>query len=271
MLNQFAGWAILGKILSPFLLHDYNHTFVANIVSSVLLPALTPAQTHTPNSKLQQYFLAFGPLFVLLSISTEGLFYASFSLTLYLWVEVEARLYAFAEKPMQRRAVVSVKRDRGWRAEALSKSMGEEPTKKTVVEDVNPDRPRGLIGSDVRRAVFFLFFVQVAFFGAAKCVLTYYYDWLTIDLIFLQCCFCLVSLFSVALLTKSETSSRSFYLEPVYRLIPVFNPFFMASLLIFKIVAPYVVLSTVFATLNSRVGLPPFALFKVALGLTDGQ
>ena len=64
---------------------------------------------------------------------------------------------------------------------------------------------------------------------------------------------------------------RSFYLEPVYRLIPVFNPFFMASLLIFKIIAPYVMLSTIFATLNRRVALPPFALFKVALGLTDGK
>jgi phosphatidylinositol glycan class N len=66
------------------------------------------------------------------------------------------------------------------------------------------------------------------------------------------------------------TIHRSFYLEPVYRLIPVFNPFFMASLLIFKIVAPYAMLSTTFATLNKRVALPSFALFKVALGLTDG-
>jgi len=54
-------------------------------------------------------------------------------------------------------------------------------------------------------------------------------------------------------------------------LIPVFNPFFMASLLVFKIVAPYVILSTVFATLNARVALPSFALFKVALGLTDSK
>jgi phosphatidylinositol glycan class N len=45
----------------------------------------------------------------------------------------------------------------------------------------------------------------------------------------------------------------------------------MASLLIFKIVAPYVILSTTFATLTRRVALPPFALFKVALGLTDGE
>ena len=33
---------------------------------------------------------------------------------------------------------------------------------------------------------------------------------------------------------------------------------------------PYVILSAAFATLNSRLGLPPFSLFLVALTLTDG-
>ena len=81
--------------------------------------------------------------------------------------------------------------------------------------------------------------------------------------------------------------SSSFYLEPVYRLVPVFNPFLMAALLvgtsiwshttadcskqIFKIIVPYVILSMVFATLNARLGLPPFSLFLVALTLTDGR
>ena len=39
---------------------------------------------------------------------------------------------------------------------------------------------------------------------------------------------------------------------------------------LYKIVAPYVMLSAVFATLNARLGLPPFSLFLVALSLTDG-
>jgi phosphatidylinositol glycan class N len=144
------------------------------VALGVLVPVFASTQTQSPTSKLQQYFLAFGPLFVLLSISTEGLFYASFSLTLYLWVEVEARLYRFVEKPAQRRAAVRpAKRNRGWRAEALSRSLGEETAEKVVKEEEAPvaGQSRRLVGADVRRAVFFLFFVQVAFFGAAKYVL----------------------------------------------------------------------------------------------------
>ncbi|QRW26287.1 phosphatidylinositol glycan, class N protein [Rhizoctonia solani] len=216
ILNQSAGWVIL--------------------VLSVVLPIFLPPSVSSPSSKLQQYFLAFGPLFVLLSISTEGLFYASFSLTLFLWVEVEARLHQTAEKAGPKRiAPKPVTKNIGWRAEALRQALDEDESERPkVIKARAPRLSRGLAGADVRRALFFLFFVQVAFFGAAN-----------------------------------VASVSSFYLEPVYRLIPVFNPFFMASLLIFKIVAPYVILSTMFATLNKRVALPSFALFKVALGLTD--
>ncbi|KAG8685594.1 Glycosyl phosphatidyl inositol anchor synthesis, partial [Ceratobasidium sp. 394] len=173
--NQLAGWAIL--------------------VTSIVVPAFAPSPTSNPIFKLQQYFLAFGPLFVLLSISTEGLFYASFSLTLYVWVEVEARLYQLFEEPTRWRvATKPARRDRGWRAEALSRSLGEDTEESNTKQDMpTANQPRGLVGADVRRAVFFLFFVQVAFFGAAN-----------------------------------VASVSSFYLEPVYRLIPVFNPFFMA-------------------------------------------
>ncbi|CAE6417000.1 unnamed protein product [Rhizoctonia solani] len=218
ILNQSAGWIILA--------------------SSVALPVFLRPSAPGPTSKLQQYFLAFGPLFVLLSISTEGLFYTSFSLTLFLWVELEARLHKLKERTVSTRLTPKpTKKDIGWRAEALSRTLDEDQREQPRVIKTPtraPKSSRSLTGADVRRALFFLFFVQVAFFGAAN-----------------------------------VASVSSFYLEPVYRLIPVFNPFFMASLLIFKIVAPYVILSTTFSTLNRRVALPPFALFKVALGLTD--
>lgn len=80
---------------------------------------------------------------------------------------------------------------------------------------------------------------------------------------------------------------RSFYLEPVYRLVPIFSPFVMAALLvsskflltqyhettyhkIFKILAPYVILSAALAQLNAKLSMPPFSLFLIALSLTDG-
>jgi phosphatidylinositol glycan class N len=81
------------------------------------------------------FFLGFGPCFVILSISVEGLFYLSFSATLTLWVEVEAML----------RSVTRV----------------DDPARKMIKSyTFQPD--------DLRIALFFLFFVQTAFFGTGK-------------------------------------------------------------------------------------------------------
>lgn len=136
-----------------------------------MIPIFVRAEAVTPASKLQQYFLAFGPLFIILSISTEGLFYASFSFILYLWVEIEAKLHYYGSRTGIP-APKMIKRDRGWRAEALSKTLPEED-RDEVPQKVVPIQAssRGLTGDDVRRALFFLFFVQVAFFGAAKYVI----------------------------------------------------------------------------------------------------
>lgn len=49
-------------------------------------------------------------------------------------------------------------------------------------------------------------------------------------------------------------SISSFYLSPVYRLVPIFSPFLMASLLIMKILVPFVILSSV---LQQLCILPP--------------
>ena len=40
---------------------------------------------------------------------------------------------------------------------------------------------------------------------------------------------------------------------------------------VFKIVAPYVMLSVTFAVLNDALHLPPFSLLLVALTITDGK
>ncbi|KAM0793098.1 hypothetical protein ACM66B_000579 [Microbotryomycetes sp. NB124-2] len=86
----------------------------------------------------------------------------------------------------------------------------------------------------IRIALFFLAFLHISFFGVGN-----------------------------------VASISSFYLEPVYRLIPVFAPFPMAALLLFKLLTPFVALSAITTVLNRRLRLPPFALFMVASTLSE--
>ncbi|KAH7882746.1 Phosphatidylinositolglycan class N-domain-containing protein [Phlebopus sp. FC_14] len=170
------------------------------LVTASAYPFVSTVRHLTATSKIISLFLAFSVCFVILSISVEGLFYAAFTINLLVWVEVEA-------------------------------ALRYPPSVDGSASQDEPCQTYSFQADDVRIALFFLFFVQVAFFG----------------------------------------TGNSFYLEPVYRLVPIFNPFLMAALLIFKIVSPYVILSAAFATLNARLYLPPFSLFLVALTLTDGM
>ncbi|KAH9985887.1 Phosphatidylinositolglycan class N-domain-containing protein [Russula compacta] len=186
--------------------------FINQIVGWIIfaLASLFPsffAAPRTAEGRLLTYFLSFCPCFVVLSIRAEGLFYMSYCTTLYLWTLVEEDV-----------------RSENSRCRAVANGG----------EYGSSWNPRRLSLDDVRIALFFLFFVQVGFFG-----------------------------------TGNVASISSFYLEPVYRLVPIFSPFLMAALLLFKILAPFVFLSATFATLNARLGMPPFALFLVALSLTD--
>ncbi|KAI0075163.1 PigN-domain-containing protein [Panus rudis PR-1116 ss-1] len=174
---------------------------VASIFPFIYRPLRPP-----PQAKILTLFLGFAVCFVILSISNEGLFYFFYTATLTVWTEVEAKLRSYSRSSAEKH---------GTRQD----------------DDGGVYTPRA---DDLRIAVFFLFFVQVAFFG-----------------------------------TGNVASISSFYLEPVYRLVPIFSPFLMAALLIFKIVAPYIILAASFAWLNARLELPPFSLFLVALTLTD--
>ena len=89
------------------------------------------------------FFLGFGACFVWLAIAVEGLFYVVYSLTLCLWVEVESVLRACALQDSQKRGT----------------SQQDSKLNTTAY------RPKA---DDLRIAVFFLFFVQVAFFGTGK-------------------------------------------------------------------------------------------------------
>uniref|UniRef100_D8QID5 GPI ethanolamine phosphate transferase 1 n=1 Tax=Schizophyllum commune (strain H4-8 / FGSC 9210) TaxID=578458 RepID=D8QID5_SCHCM len=202
LVNQVVGWIVLAL--------------------STIIPFVAPVKHAYPDSKILMYFMGFGTCFVLLSISVEGLFYVAYTATLGVWVEVEAALRGSSDEKL--------------RDTSARKASASGITRTKAEFDEATKIRSSFVVDDLRIALFFLFFVQVGFFG-----------------------------------TGNVASISSFYLAPVYRLIPVFSPFFMAALLIFKIVVPYVMLAMTFAVLNHRLNLPPFSLFVVALALTDGM
>lgn len=137
--SQVAGWVILGLHLPfSYIWHqaDYPSRFRLAVIGSAFPFAVTSPKS-SPESRILSYFLAFSVCFVILSISVEGLFYAAYSVTLYVWTEVE----------------VAVRRAR---------------TDKSESESGERDRAYVPQADDLRIAVFFLFFVQVGFFGTGK-------------------------------------------------------------------------------------------------------
>lgn len=113
-------------------------TLIRSVISSVY-PFLSQVQHSSPRTKIMTFFLAFSVCFVVLSISVEGLFYSAFTCNLLLWIEVETAV----------RKKMSV--DGSTSKEVRSESYHFQ-------------------ADDVRTALFFLFFVQVAFFGTGKYV-----------------------------------------------------------------------------------------------------
>ena len=132
------------------------------LVSSLILPF---AHSFFPNNhhlhRLVVIFLAFAPMFIILTISYEGLFYFAFSCTLITWVRLEHRIYrAFTTR-------------------------GSLPPPTSPISDLNPLAPalaassdrvtalekheyRSLTLADARIALFFLYLLQSAFFSTGN-------------------------------------------------------------------------------------------------------
>lgn len=138
LFNQVAGWIILGQSSSGYWSFEalFNHI---SVVASIFPFAINAVQIG-PEGRILTYFLAFSVCFVILSISVEGLFYAAYSATLYLWTEVEV-------------AVRKARREGSRNPQTPARSGTYYPQM-----------------DDLRIAVFFLFFVQVGFFGTGKWV-----------------------------------------------------------------------------------------------------
>ncbi|KAI9678233.1 MAG: Glycosyl phosphatidyl inositol anchor synthesis [Caeruleum heppii] len=210
--NQVVGWLVLiTSLLVPFLhsLRPNNHYLHRVIV----------------------IFLTFSPIFIILTISYEGLFYFAFGLTLVTWVMMEHHVYIHSTEAS---------------GHSRSTASGPEATPSQNLTDLlkpallapgpvlttAPHRPLTL--SDLRISLFFLFLLQSAFFS-----------------------------------TGNVASVSSFSLESVYRLIPVFNPFSQGALLILKLLIPFALISANLGILNKRLGVAPSALFMGVMALAD--
>ncbi|KAI8339508.1 Phosphatidylinositolglycan class N-domain-containing protein [Chlamydoabsidia padenii] len=175
-----------------------------NQVSNWIIVCTTSAYPFIYRGKTNQDYLgrmlticfAFVPLMTLLSVSYEMLFYVSLCTTILIWLELE----------------------RGLHQTSSSSSV------------------RFLQSSDIRVVLFFLFFINVGFFG-----------------------------------TGNVASMSSFTLESVYRFVTVFNPFLMGTLLILKVLIPFFVISSVLGVLTTSLGLPSFSLFLCVVAITDIQ
>ena len=183
-----------------------------------------------PNShyihRLAVIFLAFAPSFIILTISYEGLFYFTFCLCLFSWVRLEHHIYSYTASQLSK-AVSSPTETPNPLKPALASAANR-------LASLKSGNYRALSLADARISLFFLFFLQSAFFS-----------------------------------TGNIASVSSFSLDAVYRLIPVFDPFSQGALLILKLMVPFAVMSANLCILNRRLGVAPSALFMVVMAVGD--
>ncbi|KAJ1886849.1 Glycosyl phosphatidyl inositol anchor synthesis [Kickxella alabastrina] len=206
------------------------------LVVSTLLPLLHGSRLNRGARdqhflyRLITIYLAFATPFVLLTVSYESIFYFSYSVVLLLWLTIERALY-FERAENELLAPAEQTR--------LSSLLAPKNSVSRLSQNSQQGQSVFALGrtlglSDMRTSIMFLFFVNVAFFG-----------------------------------TGNVASLASFSIDSVYRLITVFDPFLMSTLLLFKIIIPFFLVSAVFGVLNRSLELPPFSLFLFVLSTTD--
>ncbi|KAI9774606.1 MAG: Glycosyl phosphatidyl inositol anchor synthesis [Geoglossum simile] len=121
------------------------------LVISLTLPFLHCLQ---PNShylhRLVVIFLSFSPVFIILTISYEGLFYFAFCATLFIWVRLEQSIYDYR----------IFKTGTG--------PSGPLYPKANATASTTDKQWRTLTLADTRIALFFFFLIQIAFFGTGN-------------------------------------------------------------------------------------------------------
>jgi len=200
------------------------------LVASLVVPflhALNPQDRYT--HRLAVIFLAFGPLFIILTISYEGLFYFAIALTLVSWVRLEHRIHQHLSSTARKSPVGET-----GKLELTSPLVPAMSAAKEREAAIERGDYRSLTLSDARICLFFLFLLQSAFFS-----------------------------------TGNIASVSSFSLDAVQRLIPVFDPFSQGALLTLKLLAPFVMVSANLGILTKRLRLRGGSLFAVVMGIGD--
>ncbi|KAF1987568.1 PigN-domain-containing protein [Aulographum hederae CBS 113979] len=216
------------------------------LVSSLIVPFLHGLR---PNSyylhRLVVIFLAFAPIFIILTISYEGLFFFAFCATLLTWVRLEHHIYTHTTS----KSTITTPSSKSIFGSTPPKSLNGT----SAISEINPLAPalaasqtrvaaletgnyRALTLADARIALFFLFLLQSAFFS-----------------------------------TGNIASISSFSLDAVYRLIPIFDPFSQGALLMLKLLVPFFLISASLGVLNKRLRLAPGGIFAMVMALSDGM
>lgn len=199
------------------------------LIASLTVPFLHGLQPNTNYlRRLVVMFLSFAPIFIILTISYEGLFYFAFCTLLFTWGRLERHVYRHkvsqAALKVKEASVVasggstSVPHANG-KAKATPKRKAAEANAKVQVDTPTAQAFRILTLTDLRISLFYLFLLQSAFFS-----------------------------------TGNIASISSFSLDAVYRLIPVFDPFSQSALLLFKLLIPFFVLAVNLGILSKGVG-----------------
>ncbi|PIA93798.1 GPI ethanolamine phosphate transferase 1 [Cercospora beticola] len=226
------------------------------LVTSLILPfahALRPRNHYL--HRLAIIFLAFGPVFIILTISYEGLFYFAIAITLVSWVRLEHRIHQRFGGSSADTTTAAAKTSSSALGDSTHAASNGDASHanglKKKLDVTTPLAPaldaaqqrekaaqtgdyRSLTLSDARICLFFLFFLQSGFYS-----------------------------------TGNIASVSSFSLDAVYRLIPVFDPFSQGALLVLKLLAPFALISANLGILTRRLKLRGGSLFAIVMGIGD--